>query len=99
VNWTSPVAIGRLPPIRTPPAVASSRSPETRVAKNRRACIASNTAARVFSTTQSPLRPLPSGKPQSVPCSSEAPVSPVRQPAFRQATSGDDRPSDQPSNR
>ena len=44
--------------------------------------------ARVFSATHSPLRPLPSGKPQSVPCSS---VTPVRAGAPAGVEAGDER--------
>ena len=80
-------------------AVASTRSPEVRVAKNRRASMAAFTPARECSATHSPVRPLPSGNPQSVPCSSVTPVMPVRQPASRQAHSGDERPSAYPSKR
>ncbi|MDP9796308.1 hypothetical protein J2S43_004820 [Catenuloplanes nepalensis] len=47
-NVTSPDETGSVPPIRTPFAVASTRRPDSRVAKNRRARIADCTSARVF---------------------------------------------------
>jgi hypothetical protein len=93
---TEPIGAGWPPAVA---AVASTRSPEVRVAKNRRASIAAFTPARECSATHNPVRPLPSGNPQSVPCSSVTPVMPVRQPASRQAHSGDERPSANPSKR
>lgn len=54
------------PPIWTSPAVASSRSPEKRVAKKRLARMASSTPARVFSVTQSPAPRLTGAWPKSL---------------------------------
>ena len=100
-GWATAVPIRA----RDPPApasevrAASTRRPLTRLAKNRLAASASSTPARVSSRTHSPARPLPSGWPQSAPCSSVTPSRPTRQPALRHWLSGDCLPRSVPLSR